>query len=81
MTADRENPPIDSDSCRNLAKFELRDFPFEIIAKKFDGLAVGFRPSTKIFCADKSARYDALRGSSGSEGRLPMINFPFNSMA
>jgi hypothetical protein len=34
MTADRENPPIDSDSYRNRAKFELRDFPFEIMSEK-----------------------------------------------
>lgn len=42
-------------------------FSLKSKAKKFDGLAVGFRPSEEIFCAYKTARYDALRGSSGSE--------------
>jgi hypothetical protein len=44
-------------------------FPLKSKAKKFDGPTVGFRPSEEIFCAYKSARYDALRGSSGNEGR------------
>jgi hypothetical protein len=44
------------------------NFPLKSKAKKFDGLAVGFGPSEEIFCAYKSARYDAPRGSSGSEG-------------
>jgi hypothetical protein len=43
-------------------------FPLKSKAKKFDGLTVGFRPSAEIFCAYKSARYDALRESSGNEG-------------
>jgi hypothetical protein len=41
-------------------------FPAKSKAKKFDGLAVGVRPSDEIFYAYESARYDALRGSSGS---------------
>ncbi|MFA7307369.1 MAG: hypothetical protein WC026_11910 [Hyphomicrobium sp.] len=41
-------------------------FSLKSKAKKFDGLAVGFRPSEEIFCAYKTARYDALRGSSGN---------------
>jgi hypothetical protein len=44
---------------------ERANFPLKSKAKDFDGLAVGFRPSEEIFCAYKSARYDALRGSSG----------------
>ena len=44
------------------------NFPLKSKAKKFDGLTVGFRPSSENFCAHKAARYDALRESSGSEG-------------
>jgi hypothetical protein len=44
------------------------NFPLKSKAENFDGLAVGFRPSEEIFCAYKSAHYDALRESSGSEG-------------
>jgi hypothetical protein len=29
-----KNRPIESDSCRNRAKFELRNFPFEIKSEK-----------------------------------------------
>jgi hypothetical protein len=36
-------------------------------AKKFDGLTVGFRPSAEKLLRIKTARYDALRESSGSE--------------
>jgi hypothetical protein len=43
-------------------------FPLKLRVRKFDGLTVGFRPSAEIFCAYKSARYDALREWSGSEG-------------
>jgi hypothetical protein len=42
-------------------------FPLKSKAKKFDGLTVGFRPSAEKFRAYKSARYDALRRSNGSE--------------
>jgi hypothetical protein len=44
------------------------NFPAKSKAEKFNGLAVGARPLDEIFCAYKSARYDALRGSSGSDG-------------
>jgi hypothetical protein len=44
------------------------NFPLKSKAKNFDGSTVGLRPSEEIFCADNSARYDALRGSSGSSG-------------
>jgi hypothetical protein len=43
-------------------------FPLKSRAKNFDGSTVGFRPSEEIFFAYKSARYAALRGSSGSDG-------------
>jgi hypothetical protein len=35
--------------------------PLKSKAKNFDGLAVGFRPSEEIFCAEKSARYHDLK--------------------
>jgi hypothetical protein len=44
------------------------NFPLKSKAENFDGSMVGFGPSAEKICADKSARYDALRGSSGSEG-------------
>jgi hypothetical protein len=43
-------------------------FPLKSEAKNFDGSTVGLRPSEEIFCAYKSARYVALRESSGSVG-------------
>jgi hypothetical protein len=49
---------IDVEDAQNLNR---AIFPLKSKAKKFDGLAVGFRPSEEIFCAYKSARYDALR--------------------
>jgi hypothetical protein len=45
------------------------NFPAKSKAEKFNGLAVGARALDEIFCAYKSARYDALRGSSGSDLR------------
>jgi hypothetical protein len=63
----KKNRPIDSDSCRRRAKFEPRDFPFEIKIENFDGSIVGCWPSGERFCAYKSGRYDVLRESSGSD--------------
>lgn len=44
----------ETDSCRSRAKFKSRKFSFEIRSEKFDGMAVGFRPSAENFCAYKS---------------------------
>jgi hypothetical protein len=44
------------------------NFPLKSKAKKFDGLAVGFRLSEEYFCAEKSVRYDVWKRSSGPAG-------------
>jgi len=52
----------ETEQISNRANFSLKSE-----AKNFDGSVVGFRPSSEIICADKSARYDALRESNGSD--------------
>lgn len=50
------------------------NFPLKSEAKKFDGSLFGFRASPEKNCAYKSARYDALRESSGRDGEYDGVD-------
>jgi hypothetical protein len=67
---------VEAEQNANRANFLLKSK-----AENFDGSMVGFRPSSEANSASNSSCYDALRESSGSEGRLPLRSFRVNSIA